>query len=127
MNFLVKWAINTIALGLTVLIVKGVYVSGVTTLILASLVIGFLNTVLRPLMLILTLPLNILTMGTFTFVVNTIIILITSQLVRGFDVSGFWAAFVAALLMSLISFLLNLFVSTNRDEPKDFEDFKKGL
>lgn len=127
MNFLVRWAINTIALGLTVLIVKGVYVSGVVTLIVASLVIGFLNTILRPVMLILTLPLNILTMGAFTFVINTIIILITSQLVRGFDVSGFWAAFVVALLMSLISFLLNLFVSTNMDEPKDFEDFKKGL
>ncbi len=116
MKFLVRWAINTIALGLTVLIVKGAYVSGVLSLITASLVIGFLNAIVRPIMVILTLPLNILTMGTFTFFINTIMILIASQVVRGFDVSGFWSAFVASLIMSFISFMLNLFVYTNEEQ-----------
>jgi putative membrane protein len=114
-KFFVRWSINTIALGLTALIVKGIYVNGVLSLIAASLVIGFLNAILRPIMLLLTLPFNILTMGTFTFVINTIMILITSQIVRGFDVSGFWAAFVASLIMSLVSFLLNLFIYTNEN------------
>jgi len=114
-KFLVRWAINTIALGVTVLIVKGLYVSGIVALVVASLFIGFLNASLRPIMLLLTLPFNILTMGTFTFIINTIMILITSEIVRGFDVSGFWAAFVASLIMSFVSFLLNLFVYVNKE------------
>ncbi len=116
MEFLVRWAINTIALSIAVLIVKGVSVSGVVPLIVASLLIGFLNAVLKPIMLVLTLPLNILTMGTFTFVINTVMILIASQIVRGFDVSGFWAAFVASLFMSFVGFVLNVFVYTNKEE-----------
>ncbi len=111
-----RWAINTIALGLTVLIVKGIFVSGVLSLVVASLVIGFLNAIVRPVMIILTLPLNVLTLGSFTLIINTIMILITAQIVRGFDVSGFWAAFVASLIMSFISFMLNMFVYVNKDE-----------
>ncbi len=110
MNFLIRWAINTIALGITVLVVKGVHVSGVFALIVASLVIGFLNAVVKPVIIVLTLPLNILTMGMFTFVINTIMIIIASQIVRGFDVTGFWAAFVAALVMSFVNVVLSLFV-----------------
>ncbi len=115
MEFLIKWAINTIALSIAVLIVKGVWVSGIVPLIIASLTIGFLNAVLKPVMLILTLPLNILTMGTFTFIINAIMIIIASQIVRGFNVSGFWAAFVASLFMSIVSFILNMFVYSNKD------------
>ncbi len=115
MYFLIKWAINTIALGIAVLIVKGITISGVFSLIIASLVIGFLNASLKPIMLVLTLPLNILTMGMFTFVINTIMILITSQIVRGFDVSSFWAAFTASILMSIVSFMLNVFVGSGRE------------
>ncbi|WP_025270240.1 phage holin family protein [Hippea sp. KM1] len=110
MYFLIKWAINTIALGVAAIIVKGVVVHSVVALAVASLIIGFLNASLKPIMIILTLPLNILTMGLFTLVINTIMILITSQIVRGFDVSGFWAAFVASLFMSFISFILSMFV-----------------
>ena len=115
MQFLIKWAINTIALGIAVLIVKGITVSGVFSLAIASLVIGFLNASLKPIMLVLTLPLNILTMGMFTLVINTIMILIASQVVRGFDVSSFWAAFTASILMSIVSFLLNVFVGSGRE------------
>ena len=110
MYFLIKWAINTTALGVAAIIVKGVVVHSVVALAVASLIIGFLNASLKPIMIILTLPLNILTMGLFTLVINTIMILITSQIVRGFDVSGFWAAFVASLFMSFISFILSMFV-----------------
>ncbi|AEA34127.1 phage holin family protein [Hippea maritima] len=110
MIFLIKWAINTIALGVAAIIVKGVVIHSIVALAVASLIIGFLNASLKPIMIILTLPLNILTMGLFTFVINTIMILITSQIVRGFDVSGFWAAFVASLFMSFISFILSIFV-----------------
>ncbi len=115
MYFFIKWAINTIALGVAVLIVKGITVSGVFSFVIASLMIGFLNASLKPIMLVLTLPLNILSMGTFTLVINTIMILITSQIVRGFDVSSFWAAFTASILMSIVSFLLNIFVNSGRE------------
>ncbi|WP_022670291.1 phage holin family protein [Hippea alviniae] len=116
MYFLLRWAINTIALGVAVLIVKGVHVSGIVSLSVASLVIGLLNASLKPVMILFTLPLNILTLGFFTLVINTIMMLITSQLVRGFDVDGFWAAFVASMFMSIVSFLLNLFVKEGSDE-----------
>ncbi len=115
MIFLVKWAINTIALGVAVIIVKGVVVKSIFSLVVASLVIGFLNASLKPIMLVLTLPLNLLTMGMFTLVINTIMILIASQIVRGFDVSGFWAAFTASILMSIVSFLLNIFISSGSE------------
>lgn len=110
MNFLVRWAINTIALGVAVLIVKGIMVNGIFSLMIASLLIGFLNATIKPIFLLLTLPLNILTLGSFTLVINTIMIIITAEIVRGFDITGFWSAFVAALIMSIISFLLDIFV-----------------
>ncbi len=116
MVFLVRWAINTIALGIAVLIVKGITVKGIFSLVVASLTIGFLNAFLKPIMLILTLPLNLLTMGMFTLVINTIMILIASQIVRGFNVEGFWAAFTASILMSIVSFLLNIFVASGSEE-----------
>ncbi len=116
MNFLIRWSINTIALGIAVLIVKGVYVEGVIPLLIASLIIGFLNAVLKPIMIILTLPLNILTMGTFTFIINTIMIIIASKIVSGFDITGFWSAFVASLFMSFVSSLLSIFVYAGRNE-----------
>jgi len=114
--FLIRWAINTIALGVAVLIVKGVHVDGILSLSVASLVIGLLNASLKPVMILFTLPLNIMTLGFFTFVINTIMMLIASQIVRGFDVDGFWAAFVASMFMSIVSFLLNILIKEGPNE-----------
>ncbi len=115
MRFLIRWLINAAALWVAVQIVPGVaYRGDWTYLLLVALVFGLLNALLRPLLTVLTCPLLILTLGLFTFVINAIILLLTSAVARslgvGFHVDGFWAAFWGALVVSIVSVLLSLFV-----------------
>lgn len=84
---------------------------GVTSLFFAAVVLGIFNAILRPLVLVITLPINLLTLGLFTWVINGLMLKLTSDVVRGFSVSGFWSAVIGALLLSAISFALNLFIS----------------
>jgi putative membrane protein len=103
--------LNSVALWLTSLLISGIVVDGVFPLFVAALVLGALNTFLRPLLLVATLPINLLTLGLFTFVVNGLILWMTGSVVAGFHVAGFWSAVGGALLLSLISLALNAFVS----------------
>jgi len=106
-----RWLLNAFALWLTSTIVKGIYVDSMLALLFAALVLGILNAFLRPLILLVTLPFNLLTLGLLTFVINGFMLKLASATVRGFEVHGFWAAVVGALILSIISFVLNLFVS----------------
>ena len=110
-GFIIRWVVNALALLVAAWILKGIVISSYLSLFVAAFVIGLLNAFLRPIVLLLTLPLNILTLGLFTFVVNGIMILLAGDVVRGFEVHGFFSAVFAALIMGLISFLLNLFIS----------------
>ena len=115
MRFLIRWLINAAALWVAVQIVPGVtYHGDWTYLLLVALVFGLLNALLRPLLTVLTCPLLILTLGLFTFVINAVILLLTSAIAKslgvGFHVDGFWAAFLGALVVSIVSVLLSLFV-----------------
>jgi len=98
-------------LWLTSLIVKGIHIDGLSSLFFAAVVLGIFNAVLRPLVLVVTFPINLVTLGLFTFVINGAMLMLTGDVVRGFSVTGFWSAVVGALLLSAISFALNLFVS----------------
>lgn len=109
-GFLIRWFINAIALGLTSWLVKGIDIQGLGTLLIASLVLGILNALLRPIILLLTLPLNILTLGLFTFVVNAFMLIMASKLVEGFVITDFWSALVGAIILSIISFLISVFI-----------------
>ena len=73
--------------------------------------IGLLNAFLRPVLIFFTLPVTILTLGLFTLVINGVIFYLAAWLVKGFHVAGFWSAFVAALVFSVVSFLLNLLIN----------------
>ena len=106
-----RWLVIALALAVSAWIVKGIEIHGVLSLFVAALMIGILNAFVRPLVLILTLPLNILTMGLFTFVINALMIIMAAKVVRGFTVTDFWSALVGAIFLSIISFLINLFVS----------------
>lgn len=115
MRFLIRWLINAAALWVAVQIVPGVsYQGDWTYLLFVALVFGLLNALLRPLLTVLTCPLLILTLGLFTFVINAIILLLTSAVAKslgvGFHVAGFWAAFWGALVVSIVSVMLSLFV-----------------
>ncbi|RTZ89714.1 MAG: phage holin family protein [Deltaproteobacteria bacterium] len=110
-GFIFRWLVNALALAVTAWIVKGIEIHGVLSLFFAAMVVGVLNAFVRPIVLILTLPLNILTMGLFTFVINGFMIMIAAKVVRGFFVADFWSALVGAIFLAIISFLINLFVA----------------
>ncbi|MBP1752164.1 MAG: conserved rane protein of unknown function [Geobacteraceae bacterium] len=111
-GFLVRWVINTISLFAVVNIVPGISVNMWTTAIVAALVLGLLNAFLRPLILLLTLPVNLITLGLFTLLVNGFMFYLASFLVKGFMIAGFWYAFLGALVFSIISSLLSLLIKT---------------
>jgi putative membrane protein len=95
-------------------LVPGIQIDHFRDLLVATLVLGLLNTFLRPIVLLFTLPVTILTLGLFTLVINGVMFYLAASLVNGFHVTGFGAAFVAALLFSLFSFVLNMIFQTKQ-------------
>ena len=110
-GLVIRWVTTAFALWLTSLLVKGIEVDGAPALFVAAVVLGIFNAVLRPLVLVITFPINLVTLGLFTFVINGAMLKLTGDVVRGFSVNGFWSAVIGALLLSIISFALNLFIS----------------
>jgi putative membrane protein len=110
MGFIVRWLINSVALYLTTLVVTGVKVPDFGAAVVAALVLGIVNAVIRPVALILTLPLNILTLGLFTFVVNAGMLYLVSK-VTALRLDGFWSAFLGAIVLSLVSAVLTRLVA----------------
>jgi len=109
-GLVIRWLVSAAALYMTSLIVRGIEIHGVVTLLFAAVAIGVLNAVVRPVILLLTLPLNVLTLGLFTLVVNAGMLWMASKVVIGFTVHGFWAALGGWLLMSFFTFLINLLI-----------------
>jgi putative membrane protein len=125
MGFLIRVLVNAVAIWLATEIVPGIEARRVTTVIVAALVLGLVNAVVRPVMLVLTLPLTLVTLGLFLFVLNALCLWLTSAVVPGFEVRGFWPAFGGALIVSALSWVVNGFVSdrgrvvviTDRERP----------
>jgi putative membrane protein len=111
MGFLLRVAINAAAMYLAGAIVPGIEISGAPAALGAGLVLALINAVVRPVLLVLTLPLTVLTLGLFLFVLNGLCLWLTSVLVQGFEVRGFWAAVLGALIVSVVSWVLTAFVS----------------
>lgn len=107
-QFLQRWVISTVAVLVATYIVKGIHYERWQDLLIATLVLGVLNTLLRPILMVLSLPLVIFTLGLFTIVINAILLLVVDLLLRPkFTVDGFWSAFWAALVISIVSLVLN--------------------
>ena len=117
---MIRWLVSAAALYLTSLIVRGVEVQGVGSLFFAAATIGILNALVRPVILLLTLPLNILTLGLFTLVVNAAMLKLASEVVRGFEVHGFWSALGGWLLLSFFTFLINVAIGETGVEVVTF-------
>ena len=98
-GLVVRWLVCAVALYLTDLIVPGIQIESISALLFAAAAIGVLNAIVRPVILFVTLPLNILTLGLFTLVINAAMLKLASDVVRGFDVSGLLAAFEGWLLL----------------------------
>ena len=109
-GLVVRWLVSAAALYLTSLVVRGIEIHGVVPLLFAAITIGILNAVVRPFILLLTLPLTVLTLGLFTLVVNAWMLWMASEVVKGFEVHGFWAALGGWLAMSFFTFLINLLI-----------------
>ena len=110
-GFLLRWSMNLLALMVAASLIKGIRIDGVAMGILAAGILGVVNAVIRPLVMLLTLPITILTLGLFTLVINAVMLQIVASLVPGFTIETFSAALVGALIISLISWVLNIFVS----------------
>jgi putative membrane protein len=111
MGFLARVLVNALAIYLAAAVVPGVEITGVLAALVAGLVFGLVNAFVRPVLLVLTLPLTLLTLGLFLFVLNAFCFWLTSVLVKGFDVHGFWAALFGALLVSVVSWAVTAFLS----------------
>lgn len=109
-ELLYRWVMNAMALLIVTAFIGGVKTAGLISLLLAAIVLGLVNAWVRPIILLLTLPLNIATLGVFTFVVNGLMLLLTSGLVPGFEVAGFWTAIWAAFWLTVVSAFLSLVV-----------------
>ncbi len=104
---------RAVAVLITAYLLPGIVVESFFVALVVAVVLGFLNMVVKPILVILTLPINILTLGLFTLVINAGLILLTSTLVEGFLVSSFWWALLFSLILSLVNGILNIF------EPKE--------
>ena len=109
--FLLHWATLALALWVASQVFAGIRFESKSALAVSALLLGLANAVVRPLLILLTLPLTLVTFGLFILVINALMILLVSSLVRGFKVSGFWTAFFASIFISLISLLLSFFLS----------------
>jgi len=112
-QLIVRWIVNSTALLAVAHLVSGVALDNWATVFVAALVLGLLNAFLRPVLIFLTLPVTILSLGLFTLVINAFLFYLAAHLVRGFHVTGFGQAFVAALVFSIVSFLLTLFIRSD--------------
>ncbi|MFH1060112.1 MAG: phage holin family protein [Pseudomonadota bacterium] len=110
-GLLFRWVVNAGGLLLVSYLFEGIQVASVGWAFIAALFLGIINALIRPVVLVLTLPINVLTLGLFTIVVNALMLWLTGSLLAGFWVSGFWSAVGGALVLSLISFAVNSLVN----------------
>ena len=107
MRLLLAWLIHTVALLAVAYLLPGVSVASFGAALIAALVLGLVNTVIRPILVLLTLPVTILTLGLFIFVINGLLFWFVGSILQGFFVAGFWSGVLGALVFSVISWLLS--------------------
>lgn len=117
MRLLLTWLINAAALMALPYLMHSVSVSNVGTALIAALVLGLVNTLIRPVLVLLTLPVTVLSMGLFILVLNALLFWLVSHWVSGFEVAGFWSAFLAAILYSVISWALSTLLLSKDGNP----------
>jgi len=109
-GLLIRWLINAATLWLIAYFINGIEVNSVLAALIAAAVLGIVNAILRPIFILLTLPITLLTLGLFIFLLNGFMLYLVGTLVRGFEVHGFWAAVFGALILSIVSALTTAFL-----------------
>ena len=110
MEFILYWLISGLAVGVTAYLLPGVRVGNYWNALLVAVVLGFVNFFIRPFLLFLTLPINILTLGLFTFVINTLMVLLVAAVVPGFKVASFWSALFFGIILAIVNYLLFMII-----------------
>ena len=113
LGFLLRGSINLLALVVAGSVIKGIRIDSLEMGIVAACILSVVNAVIRPVVLVLTLPINLLTLGLFTLVVNAAMLMFVSSLAPGFVIESFRSAFFGALVISLISWGVNIFISNS--------------
>jgi putative membrane protein len=111
MGFVLRVIVNTLAIVVAAKLVPGIEVDGVLAAIAAGLLLGVVNAVVRPVLLVLTLPITLVTLGLFLLVLNGLCFWLVAAVVKGFQVAGFWSAVLGALVVSVVSWVVTLLVS----------------
>jgi putative membrane protein len=111
MPLIVRWFINALALMLVAYLYSGVQVTGILQALVAALVLGLVNALIRPILVLLTLPVTILTLGLFIFVINAFLFWFVAEIVKGFTVTGFMAALIGSLMYSVITIITSWLIS----------------
>jgi putative membrane protein len=123
---LLRWLVLTVAVLVASWLLDGIRVTGLLPAFLAAAVLGILNAFFRPILILLTLPINILTLGLFTFLINALMLKIVSEVITGFEVHGLWTAVFGALIIGSVSWLLNAFVGgRGKVERSSYIDLQK--
>lgn len=125
-GIVIRWLVLTAAITVASYVIEGIHLEGFLSALFGAAMLGILNVFFRPVILLLTLPINLLTLGLFTFIVNAVILMMASGVIRGFDVSGFGSAILGALVISIVSWLLNSFIDgQGRISRVDYIDLKR--
>ena len=107
MKILLKWLFVTVSILIAAYLIPGVTVASLWTALILALVLGLINVVIKPILIIITLPINLLTLGLFTLVINALLIMLASAIVKGFEIGGFWNALIFSIIVSVFSYILS--------------------
>lgn len=110
MRLLVKWIVTTAAILISAYLLPGVSIRSIGAALVAALVLGLINAIVRPILVVLTFPITIVTLGLFIFILNALLVLLTSAIVPGFQVQSFLWALLFSLVFSIVSFVLHRMV-----------------
>ena len=115
MKFIIRLLINAIALWvISALSIAGVHATGWTALLIGAVVLGVVNAVIKPILIVISCPLEVLTLGLFTLIINALIFYFGLKLVPGWAIPSFWSAFLASIVMTIISWILSLILGEDR-------------
>ena len=112
-RFIITWLLTAVSLLITAHLVPGIVLQTITAAAIAAFILGLVNAIVRPIMVLLTLPLTILTLGLFLFVVNALSLYIVAALTPGFEIKSFLAALIGSIVLSIVSGVLGLFFGGN--------------
>lgn len=113
-SLLISWIVYALAIYISANILPGIHITNFTTALVTAIILGIINVLIKPVLIILSLPINILTLGLFTLVINALLIMLAANLAEGFDVDGFWWALLFGIILSIVSSILFSILPTKR-------------